>query len=75
MASKLSLQAGAATVILACALCVPVTATAQQISIETGAEGDALTLTASARVEVKLAVVKYPLRRIGLGYKAHPQMP
>ncbi len=48
----LSLQAGAAIVILAWALCVPVTATAQQISIETAAQGDAVTVTASAEMQV-----------------------
>lgn len=53
MVSALSLQARAAVVILAWALCVPVTATAQQISIETAAEGDAVTVTASAQMQVE----------------------
>lgn len=53
MVSVLSLHARATVVVLAWALWVPVTATAQQISIETGAEGDAVTVTASAQMQVE----------------------
>jgi ribosome-associated toxin RatA of RatAB toxin-antitoxin module len=52
VASALSLRARATVVVLAWALWVPVTATAQQISIESGAEGDAVTVTASAQMQV-----------------------
>jgi len=37
---------------LACALCVPVAARAQQISIETSGEGDLVSVTASAEMRV-----------------------
>lgn len=52
MVSVLSLHARSTVVVLAWALCVPATATAQQISIETGTEGDAVTVTASAQMQV-----------------------
>jgi len=50
-------RAGATIVILACALCVPVPATAQQISIETAAQGDLVTVTASAEMQVDPSTV------------------
>jgi carbon monoxide dehydrogenase subunit G len=43
---------GATMLFLACALCVPLAAPAQQISIETSGQGDLVTVTASAEMQV-----------------------
>ncbi|MBT2321122.1 SRPBCC family protein [Variovorax paradoxus] len=52
MVSAVSLRAGATTLILACALCAHVVATAQQVSIETSGQGELITVTASADMQV-----------------------
>jgi carbon monoxide dehydrogenase subunit G len=52
MVSALSLRAGATTLILAWALCAQLAASAQQVSIETSSQGDLITVTASAEMQV-----------------------
>jgi len=42
----------ATMLLLACALCIPLAAPAQQISIETAGQGDLVTVTASAEMQV-----------------------
>jgi carbon monoxide dehydrogenase subunit G len=52
MARALSLRAGFTALILAWALVVPAEATAQQVSIETAGQGDIVTVSASADMQV-----------------------
>ena len=52
MVNSLSLRSGAAIPILVWALCAPVAATAQQVSIETSGQGDLVTVTATAEMQV-----------------------
>ncbi len=52
MASALNLRSGATILILAWTLCAPVAAIAQQVSIETSVQGDLVTVTASAEMQV-----------------------
>ena len=57
MVKALSLRAGVTILILALAFCVPVTAAAQQVSIETSGEGDVVTVRASAEMQVDPRIV------------------
>lgn len=52
MASAMNLRAGATILALAWTLCAPVAATAQQVSIETSVQGDLVTVTAFAEMQV-----------------------
>ena len=57
MVNALSLRAGVTILILALAFCVPVTASAQQVSIETSGEGGVVTVRASAEMRVDPSMV------------------
>ncbi len=52
MVNALSLRKGTALLILAWGFCAPVAALAQRVSIETSGEGDLVTVTASAEMQV-----------------------
>jgi carbon monoxide dehydrogenase subunit G len=52
MASALNLRAGVTALVLAWAFGVPAEATAQQVSIETAGQGDVVTVSASADMQV-----------------------
>jgi len=57
MVNALSLRAGVTILILALAFCVPVTASAQQVSIETSGEVGVVTVRASAEMRVDPSIV------------------